>query len=305
MSDDIERRLRDAFHGGSLPPAPASWSMPFASCPTPPSGHGDQGRAVRVRAARRRRRHRHARRLSPVTGGSFRARPVRRAFPLVARDGRIRLEYQVRPVDGVAGGRSDGDRLDPGGFIAATGAVDATVEADGWTGSYVTLPGVTESAAVPDVARRVGRGIDFVPLGPTPVSTGEPSIFAYPSLFGGDQIASASGGVDHSGQPAIDSALGPEGPACSPTTLPGTSGRPSPSRWTACPVRAGHPGRHPGRGRSVHRRGRRRHRCERGVDHGRVLRFGRVPVSCLRSRGDARGCEPVLRSAPSASLTFT
>ena len=70
----------------------------------------------------------------------------------------------------------------------------------------VDLPGVTEadSETVRKVIGQTGK-VEFVPLGDTQVTEGEPlDLTKYPPLFGGDQIASASVGADQNGRPAID-----------------------------------------------------------------------------------------------------
>ena len=96
--------------------------------------------------------------------------------------------------------------------IAATGAVGATVEADGSDRIIVTLPGVTDAEPMRKLIGQTGQ-IDFVPLGSDPGErrTRRSISVRFPPLFSGDQIASASVGVDQNGRPAIDFVLKPEG----------------------------------------------------------------------------------------------
>jgi hypothetical protein len=42
MNDDLEPRLRDALHSGSLPPAPSRYSAPLSG-PSDSSAHPDSG----------------------------------------------------------------------------------------------------------------------------------------------------------------------------------------------------------------------------------------------------------------------
>ena len=174
------------------------------------------------------------------------------------------------PADGVVPGPSDVATIVSirKARIAATGAVDATVHAEGSDRIIVTLPGITDPEPFRTFIGQIGQ-VDFVPLGQTQVTAGEtldPSTF--PPLFGGDEIASASVGVDQNGQPAIDFVLDPDGTRLFADYTAKNIGSSFAITVDGAVLTAPiHPQRHPWRGGPDHRRGRRRLRRERGDEN--------------------------------------
>ena len=165
MSDDFERRLQEAFRGGSLPPAPASLVDALQRVPDAPvrSRRSTSGRTCSGCSRRQ---------LLVATvgalaigGGSPRPRlPTATVAPSSSPtpETGLRLEYQVLPSGGVVPGPADLATIVSiiERRIAATGAVGATVEADGADRIIVTLPGVTDAdidskADRPDRPRRL------------------------------------------------------------------------------------------------------------------------------------------------------
>jgi len=216
MNDDIERRLRDAFRGGSLPPAPASLTDALQRIPAAPvrSRRSTSGRslfgllaAAALIAALG---------AFAITGGSLPrlglTTPTVAPSPSPDTIG-LRLEYQVLPI-GAAIPRANAlarivSILES--RIAATGVVGAAVEASGPDRIIVTLPGVTDAEPIRKLIAQSGR-VDFVPLGSNQVTEGQTiEVGLFPPLFGGDQIASAAVGTDQNGRPTIDLKLKPEG----------------------------------------------------------------------------------------------
>ena len=217
MSEDIERRLQEAFRGGSLPPAPASLvdalhRVPEASVRSRRSrslrtGFGLLAAAALIATLG----------ALAITGGSFRqpgpVTPTIAPSPSPATDAGLRLEYEVLPADGVVPDPSDLATIVSivEARIATTGAADATVQAEGSDRIIVTLPGITDPEPIRTFIGQIGQ-VDFVPLGQTQVAAGQTlDLSRFPPLFGGDAIASASVGADQNGQPAIDFVLDPEG----------------------------------------------------------------------------------------------
>jgi hypothetical protein len=220
MSDDLERRIHDAFHAGSLPPAPASLSDALDQVPAAPvrSRRRTRGRsvfgllaaavvlttagllAVAVGSAPR---------PVPTTPSPTPAASVAVAPPI----GTLRIGYTVLPVGGVSPTAVDVRKIVSilGARIAATGVAGGTVTVDGTDGIIVELPGVTGPDPFRTLIGHTGRA-EFVPLGSTPGEVGKPiDAQRYPPLFGGDQVASASVGTDQNGGAAVDIVLKSEG----------------------------------------------------------------------------------------------
>ena len=213
MNDDLEPRLRDAMHRGSLPPAPASLVDALLRVPDAP-----------VRARRRGSR--------PVLGLLAAAVVLIGASALVLTGGSpphpgpsaptavpsvgagvpgLHVEYAAQAVKGVAPTPADMAAIASilRARINATGVAGATVATHDLV-IVVDLPGVADATDVESVRRLLGRTgkIDFVPLGETPATVGQMIDFTKDApLFGGDQIASATVGSDQNGQPAVDFVL--------------------------------------------------------------------------------------------------
>ncbi len=210
MNDDLEPRLRDALHSGSLPPAPATLLEALERVPD-----------ARVRARSRRGGWGVLGLLAAagilvvasavaLTGGSTpRPGPAAQspAPSTVAGLSGLRLVYTAQAVGGVAPKPADmaaiasilRTRIEPMGVAGATVTTHDLV-------IVVDLPGVTEpdADAVRKVLGQTGK-VEFVPLGDTQGTEGEPlDLTKYPPLFGGDQISSARVGADQNGNPAID-----------------------------------------------------------------------------------------------------
>jgi hypothetical protein len=213
MNDDRERRIHEAFHSGSLPPAPASLIDALQRVPDAPvrSRRSTTGTSLfgLVAAAA-------LIATLAIVGGSLRGPgpTTPPAAPSPSSEVALRLEYRLLPVAGNVPG--------PNGLasvvsilaarIAATGVVGATVQASGADQVIVTLPGVTDPTPMRTLLGQTGR-IDFVPLGTTmtPPSEGQTiDLDLNPPLFSGDQIASAAVGSDQNDRPAIDFILKPE-----------------------------------------------------------------------------------------------
>ena len=212
MNDDLEPRLHDALHSGSLPPAPPSLMDALERVPDAPvrlrrrRGAGPilglfAAAAVLLVAS-----------AVALTGGST-PRPGPTAPPPSVAAGvpRLHLEYTAQTVDGVVPTPADmaevasvlHSRLD------SMGVPEPTVTTSGLV-TIVEAPGVTDPADVETVGRLLGHTgkVAFVPLGDTPATEGDPiDLTKNPPLFGGDQIASVSIASDQNGNAAIDFVL--------------------------------------------------------------------------------------------------
>lgn len=217
MSDDLERRLHDAFHRGSLPSAPSSLVDGLERVPEAPvrrrrarggrAGLGLLAAAVVLVAAGA---------IVVTVGSSPRpgpSTPTTAPSVAVATPGvpRLRLEFVAQPVNGVRPGAADMATIASilKARVDATGVAGGTVEAQGADRIVVELPGVTD----PDpVLQRIGQTgqIDFVPLGDQPAAAGDAiDLTVHKPLFGGDGIASVRQGTDSNGAAAIDLVLKP------------------------------------------------------------------------------------------------
>jgi preprotein translocase subunit SecD len=218
MNGDLEPRLQDALHGGTLPPAPASLLDALERVPDAPVGARTRrgGRAVLGLLA--------AAAILVVasavtlTGGAT-PRPgpsVQTPAPsLAAGVPGLRLEYTAQPVDGVAPTPADMAKIASilRARIDAMGVADPSVTTHD-TVIVVELPGVTDPVDVETAGRMLGQTgkVELVPLGENQATVGQridPTTF--PPLFGGEQIASASGAADQNGSPAVDLMLKSEG----------------------------------------------------------------------------------------------
>ncbi len=137
--------------------------------------------------------------------------------PTVAPADRLRIEYEVLSMDGLEPTQDDvaavaaviARRLDATGIVAPS----VTTTASGRIVVELAVDPADEATTTTlrHLIGATGR-IDFVPLGATPVEAGQPVDLAlFPTLFSGDQIASASISEDETGQRTIDLALRPEG----------------------------------------------------------------------------------------------
>ncbi len=120
-------------------------------------------------------------------------RPIETKLGLDLQGG-LRVEYQALPVDGVEPTPADmailKDIIER--RVNATGVSEPVVVVQGDDRIVVELPGVTDPDAVRRLVGQTGR-LDFVPLGTTQVQVGqELDLEAYPPLFSGDQVSSAT-----------------------------------------------------------------------------------------------------------------
>ena len=91
--------------------------------------------------------------------------------------------------------------------VNSTGVSEPVVTTQGKDRVVVELPGVTDPEAVRKLVGTTGR-LDFVPLGTTQATanqTLDPK--AFPPLFSGDQVSSATVGTDQNGRPAVNFVL--------------------------------------------------------------------------------------------------
>src|SRR3954471_17637693 len=123
--------------------------------------------------------------------------------------GGLRVEYQAVPVEGKEPGSGDmaiiKDIVER--RVNSTGVSEPVVTTQGKDRVVVELPGVTDPEAVRKLVGTTGR-LDFVPLGTTQATenqTLDPK--AFPPLFSGDQVSSATVGTDQNGRPAVNFVL--------------------------------------------------------------------------------------------------
>lgn len=217
MNDDLEPRLHDALHSGSLPPAPDSLIEALQRVADAPVRLRRRGAtpilgifaaaAILVVAS-----------AVALSGGSVpRPAPSSQTPPPSAAGGvpGLHLAYTAQPVDGRAPTPADMAKVASvlRARVDAMGVADSTVTTHDRV-VVVELPGVVDPADVETVGRILGHTgkIDFVPLGDTQVGVGEPiDLTRNPPLFGGDQIASATVAADQNGSPAVDFVLKPDG----------------------------------------------------------------------------------------------
>ena len=218
MSDDLERRLGEAFHRGSLPPAPPSLVAGLQRVADAPvsarsarfgrTGFGLLAAAIILIAAG----------AIAVVGGSTQ-RPAQVVLPPATPApspaisppvaGGLRLGFVAQPVAGVT--PTAADMTDIVSVLkaraAAAGIVGATFTIQGPDTVIVELPGVTESEPVAMLLGHTGD-VAFVPLGADSATQGDvldPGTL--PPLLSGDAIASAAVGTDQNGGSTIDLVL--------------------------------------------------------------------------------------------------
>jgi preprotein translocase subunit SecD len=216
MSDDLERQLQEAFHRGSLPPAPPSLLDGLQRVPDLPirarprtlgrTGFGLLAAAVIIAVAGS---------IAFLGGSPPPAPSPNPTSSTPAMSSGLQIELQLLPAAGVKPGPSDLDRTLTilKARLDATGIVGWGMETTGEDRLTVTLPGVAVPDAAPFVRllSQVGN-VAFVPIGTTPASAGDtidPATF--PPLLTGAQIASATVGNDQNGRPAIDLVLTADG----------------------------------------------------------------------------------------------
>src|SRR3954470_562974 len=123
--------------------------------------------------------------------------------------GGLRVEYQAVPVEGKEPSAGDMGILKDivERRVNSTGVSEPVVTTQGKDRVVVELPGVTDPEAVRKLVGTTGR-LDFVPLGTTQATenqTLDPK--AFPPLFSGDQVSSATVGTDQNGRPAVNFVL--------------------------------------------------------------------------------------------------
>jgi SecD/SecF fusion protein len=217
MNDDLEPRLRNAFHHSSLPTAPASLVEALERVPNVPvtarrraSGRGVWAplavAAVLVVAA------------AVVIGGGQRgiapgptaavslqpsvpASPEPSAAASAPPTGTLRLVYRAEPVNGVQPIAGDVEVIIDvvAHRLASADIVGATFQGQGDDRLIVELPRAVDTYAARRLIGQLGH-IDFVPLGTNEMQVGDPIDPAkFPALFTGDQIDSAAVGTDQVG----------------------------------------------------------------------------------------------------------
>jgi preprotein translocase subunit SecD len=125
----------------------------------------------------------------------------------------FRIAYQALPVDGAAPSADDMEVM--------RRIVESRLEAVGVAALRVTVEApdilvveASPAAVVDDVRSLAGVAgrVDFVPLGETQMSEGQQiDLVAFPPLFSGDQVASASVGSDVTGHRTVDFVLRDQG----------------------------------------------------------------------------------------------
>jgi protein-export membrane protein SecD len=133
--------------------------------------------------------------------------------------GGLKVEYRVVPAGGKLPTLADTDIVKQiiERRVNATGVSEPVVVTSGTDRIVVEVPGVTDTAEIRRLVGRTGR-LDFVPLpvadygtetspGPRQAIAGQPLPTTLPPLFSGDQITSASVGVDDRGARAVAFAL--------------------------------------------------------------------------------------------------
>jgi preprotein translocase subunit SecD len=139
-------------------------------------------------------------------------RPIETKLGLDLKGG-LRVEYQAQPVEGKKPTPADMSVLKDivERRVNSTGVSEPVVVVQGDDRVVVELPGVTDANAVRRLVGQTGR-LDFVPLGSTQVQVGqELDLKAYPPLFSGDQIQSASIGQSQTQGLTVDFVLKGEG----------------------------------------------------------------------------------------------
>jgi len=115
-------------------------------------------------------------------------------------EGGLRVEYQALPKDGQSPSAAAMSVIKDivERRVNQTGVSEPVVVTQGKDRVVIELPGVSDPDAVRRLVGQTGL-LDFVPLGSTQANQGQVlDLKANPPLFSGDQISSASTGVDQS-----------------------------------------------------------------------------------------------------------
>jgi preprotein translocase subunit SecD len=127
--------------------------------------------------------------------------------------GGLRVEYQAQVVEGKSPSPADMAIIKEivERRVNQTGVSEPVVVTQGSDRVVVELPGVTDPDAVRQLVGQTGR-LDFVPLGQTQVQEGQVlDLKAFPPLFSGDQVQSASLGQTEQGGLTVDFVLKGDG----------------------------------------------------------------------------------------------
>ncbi len=127
--------------------------------------------------------------------------------------GGLRVEYQAQQVEGKSPSPQDMGIIKEivERRVNGTGVSEPVVVTQGSDRVVVELPGVTDPDAVRQLVGQTGR-LDFVPLGQTQVQEGQVlDLKAFPALFSGDQVQSASLGRNQQGGLTVDFVLKGDG----------------------------------------------------------------------------------------------
>jgi protein-export membrane protein SecD len=156
----------------------------------------------------------------PFPGGSgAEARTLETKLGLDLQGG-LRIEYQVLPAEGKTPSRDDLNvmRSIIVNRVDKSGVAEPLVVVQGTDRIVVEMPGVTNFEQIESLIGTTGR-LDFVPLGATPASEGQPldpdwlgtpcsdSVTVNCVLFSGDQLSAASIGQDQTGARTVDFVL--------------------------------------------------------------------------------------------------
>jgi preprotein translocase subunit SecD len=127
--------------------------------------------------------------------------------------GGLRVEYQAQTVEGKSPTPADMAIIKEivERRVNQTGVSEPVVVTQGSDRVVVELPGVTDPDSVRQLVGQTGR-LDFVPLGQTQVQEGQVlDLKAFPPLFSGDQVQSASLGQNQQGGLTVDFVLKGDG----------------------------------------------------------------------------------------------
>ena len=126
-------------------------------------------------------------------------------------EGGLRVEYIARPVEDRAPGPDDmnviRDIIER--RVNQTGVAEPVVTTQGTDRIVVELPGVDDPEAVRRLVGQTGR-LDFVPIPRNeqpPLDGARIDLQAWPPLFSGDQVETATIGADATGRRAVDFVL--------------------------------------------------------------------------------------------------
>jgi preprotein translocase subunit SecD len=146
----------------------------------------------------------------PTTGGG--THYVETVLGLDLRGG-LRVEYQVLPAEGKTPNRDDLNVMKKiiTNRVDKSGVTEAQVVVQGTDRIVIEMPGIQNADQIRSLVGTTGR-LDFVPLGSTQMTQGQQvDLKAFPPLFSGDQVSSASIGANATGQRTVDFVLKDEG----------------------------------------------------------------------------------------------